>query len=490
MLRRLPPDLLAVVLCVLLHCALFESGLGGSDGWGYFANVESLVEDRDLDLANNLAPRGRDGVLGEVGTADGRLGGVPHPTIPGRVVNSYPLGKALADLPGYLLGKVAGASLMGLLGQDSAGFPSMAGTPYEGIPPRRMFCALGMVLGSNLYAAAAAAMAFLALVRAGFARPTAATATLLAFFGSPLPYYAVNAMSHAAATALASGMLLLWVSGPPTRGRCLALGVLVSASTSLRYASVGLVPLLGALLLLRRGSLLGFAAGLPSFAWIEMARNWREYGSPLRTAYPTFAETFKDVWHPVPFLNLYLAEYHGILRWSPLVAFAVWGLVRLAGSAFRREAAWTALALSVGHAVLPGLGGSYHAGSGFSQRYLCESMPCWALGIAALLEGAGRFRAAAFAALAGWNTLLFLLTQGRMCHVSPFTGTREGATLADYLAAVEAGPAASARAVLAETVPGRLMGPFWGALVMMGVAATAAALMKKAMRQPRRAGDA
>lgn len=484
-------DLAALVLLVLAHCALFEGGLGGNDGWGYFANIESLVEDRDLDLSNNLSPKGRDGVEGgAVGTADGRLGGVPHPTVPGRVVNSYPLGKALADLPFYLAGRAAGALL------DGVRFPSMTGTPYEGMPPRRMICALALVLGSNLMAALGVALTFLALVQSGFTRPVAWAASALAFFASPMPFYAVNAMSHALATALAAAMLLVWVraGGRPGSRDALVLGVLAGAAVSVRYASAGLVPILGLLVLGgpggwrgASGRALAFAAGLAALSWIEPLRNWRELGHPMHTLYPALGDTL--IWRfpgldwaaYLPVLNLFIAPIHGILWWSPLLGVAMAGMVRLLVPGPRRPVAVMAWALLLGHAVLSGIGGSYHAGSGFSQRYLCEAMPCWALGLAWGLEAAPRRRlaAAAFALLAAWNYALFLLSNARLARLSP-EGTRLGWWMSDYLHVFDQGmgPGAILAGVLASSVPGRL-GGFWAAL---GAVAGATAWMAWLLR--------
>lgn len=44
---------LLIVLLVGLHLFVFARGMGGNDGWSYLGNTVSLVEDQDLDLANN-----------------------------------------------------------------------------------------------------------------------------------------------------------------------------------------------------------------------------------------------------------------------------------------------------------------------------------------------------------------------------------------------------------------------------------------------------
>ena len=44
---------LLIALLVGLHLFIFARGMGGNDGWSYLGNTVSLVEDQDLDLANN-----------------------------------------------------------------------------------------------------------------------------------------------------------------------------------------------------------------------------------------------------------------------------------------------------------------------------------------------------------------------------------------------------------------------------------------------------
>ncbi len=74
--------LAAVLLLAALHMLAFDRGLGG-DGWASFAALESLVDDFDLHLENNLR-----GVVNGI---------VPAPG--GHLVMQYPPGILLLDLP-------------------------------------------------------------------------------------------------------------------------------------------------------------------------------------------------------------------------------------------------------------------------------------------------------------------------------------------------------------------------------------------------------
>ena len=44
--------ILLVLALAGFHMLVWERGLAG-DGWGYYSTLESIVEDRDLDLTNN-----------------------------------------------------------------------------------------------------------------------------------------------------------------------------------------------------------------------------------------------------------------------------------------------------------------------------------------------------------------------------------------------------------------------------------------------------
>ena len=78
-------ELVFLILVLGLHCLIFEDGLGGNDGWGHFANLESIIEDRDLDLGNNM--------YGWNGN------GTKYCEKTERWVTGYPLGMTLLDAP-------------------------------------------------------------------------------------------------------------------------------------------------------------------------------------------------------------------------------------------------------------------------------------------------------------------------------------------------------------------------------------------------------
>src|SRR5947209_3680963 len=119
---RLTP--LAVLLLLAgLHMLVFDRGLGG-DGWASFAALESLVDDGDLYLENNL--RGVDN--GIVSTPSGHR------------IMQYPPGILLLDLPPFLAGR--GVDVLLPAGWHAGGFE----LPPVGRVPRRVFLEAGAIV--------------------------------------------------------------------------------------------------------------------------------------------------------------------------------------------------------------------------------------------------------------------------------------------------------------------------------------------------------
>src|SRR5947199_4190757 len=92
--RHLSLPCAAVLLLAAFHMLAFDRGLGG-DGWASFAALESLVNDFDLHLENNLR-----GIMNGI---------VPTPS--GHLVMQYPPGILLLDLPPFLAGRAVDAFL-------------------------------------------------------------------------------------------------------------------------------------------------------------------------------------------------------------------------------------------------------------------------------------------------------------------------------------------------------------------------------------------
>jgi hypothetical protein len=373
--------LAAVLLLAALHMLAFDRGLGG-DGWAGFAALESLVDDFDLHLENNLR-----GVVNGI---------VPAPG--GHLVMQYPPGILLLDLPPFLAGRAADVLLPNRWLARSADLPPL------GRVPRRVFLeAAAIVLARNL--ATLLGLFWLALALRGLGRAEGAVAAAVAatFFGGPLLFYSLVGMTHAPSFALASLLFLLLVRYRQAgeAGECgeggrfrlaLAAGGVLGLATLVRYGAVGLLPA-ALLAVLPRGdhprprntalALGTFGAGfilplllLPLY-WHAATDSWSPtgYGGSWRV-------TLASPW------NVLLSPHHGLFVFHPALLLAALGLAWAAGIELRRREpgmGTVALLGFLGIAVLHGWWSEWANPGGYGQRFLIDALPALGLGFASIL---------------------------------------------------------------------------------------------------------
>ncbi len=165
---------LAVFLSVICHMFVFEQGLGG-DGWGYYAIVESVVFDGDLDLNNNVY-----GVYnGFKKSSDGRW------------ITQYPPGLAIMDAPFVLLSQVLFGSIV--IPREAVDSHHV----YKNVPNIVLIRSMGVVLAHNFYTLLGLVLLFLLLLKSGFSDYIASGLVFVGYFSSPLHFYAQSGMSHA-----------------------------------------------------------------------------------------------------------------------------------------------------------------------------------------------------------------------------------------------------------------------------------------------------
>lgn len=354
--RPLSLPLAAVLLLAALHMLAFDRGLGG-DGWASFAALESLVDDGDLHLENNL--RGVDNGI------------VPTPS--GHLVMQYPPGILLLDLLPFLAGRAADALLPG------AWLARGADLPPVGQVPRRVFLeAAAIVLARNLATLLGLLALAVALRRLGFGEGIVAAAVALTFWGGPLLFYSLVGMTHAPSFALASLLFLLLV-----RQEGFAAGVALGFAALVRYGAVGLLPAALLALGLDRRRLVRFGAGfvlplllLPPY-WHAASGSWGPtgYGGAWRL-------TLASPW------NVLFAPQHGLFLFHPALFLAALGLAAAAWREIRRREpgmATVALLGFLGIAVLHGFWSEWANPGGYGQRFLTDALPSLGLGFAALL---------------------------------------------------------------------------------------------------------
>ncbi|HEY8022172.1 MAG TPA: hypothetical protein VIH93_13790 [Thermoanaerobaculia bacterium] len=395
--RRWP---LAVALALAaVHMLVFDRGLGG-DGWASFAALESVVDDGDLWLENNLR-----------GVSNGIVRGAS-----GHLVMQYPPGIVALDLPPFLAARALDAALpAGWLARG-------ADLPPVGRVPRRVFLeAAAIVLARNLAALLGMAWIAFALRRLGWGERTAAAAAFLAFFGGPLVFYSLVGMTHAPAFALAAltAWLLVRQRESASLALALAVGATIGFATLVRYGAVAWLPT--ALLAVRGGALrrwtllAGFAAFLPvlPLTWHAAAGSWGPpgYGGQM-------AITLASPW------NVLFSPRHGLFLFHPALLLAAAGLLAMVWRRTDRKIGMIALVWFLAIATLNGWWSEWANEGGYGQRFLTDALPALALGFAAVLAAVGglgprRWRSLALGGIAAATAAGYLLFFAAVAGLAP-----------------------------------------------------------------------
>lgn len=363
-----------------------------SDGKQYYSWARTVILDGDLDLRNDyrlLYPP--DPLPPEMGQRTPR----------GLVVNKYPIGMALLETPGLLLGHLA-VRLFPLQPADGVS------VPYQ------------LAVSSTLivFTLAGAYALFLAALRLG-ADPLVAGALGGAMLvGSNLWHYVAKepAMPHGAGVAICGLALCLlagWRGPWESIGRrqLLAVGACLGMLFLVRNTNVLLAPALGALAFRRRPFALrpvlliaAPAVGLAALQPLSFSLLWGE----LRlTPYPH--EAFAGDWRGI--VHALVSARHGLLVYHPLYALllgaCVLGLFRPASRAL------AAGALS-SFALLLLVNGSWWCwwfGDSFGNRGFIEALPALTLASAVTLSPLAA-RRSGLALLASTLALVSLLNAG------------------------------------------------------------------------------
>ncbi len=420
--------LMAVLALAGLHMLVFDRGLGG-DGWATFAALESIVDDGDLWLENNLR-------------------GVTNGIVPrgGHLVMQYPPGILALDLPPFLAGRAADRLL------PARWLAGGAMLPPVGRVPRRVFlAAAAIVLARNVETLLGLAWIALALRRLGFGERAAAGAAALAFFGGPLLFYSLVGMTHAPAFALAAllGWLLVRQRDSGSLGLAFAAGATIGLATLVRYGAVAWLP--AALLALA-------ASGRPKREPPEpQAAGAGRAAAPLAglAGFWLFPPLLPVYWHATSGAggsgwgppgyggrlaislaspaNVLFSPRHGLFLFHPALALAAAALAVAAWRwGGRGGAAAVALLWFLSIATFNGWWSAWANAGGWGQRFLTEAMPPLALGFALLLaaaEGAARrWRSAVLggiAAATAFGYLLFFAAVGGLASGTAPAGGQE-----------------------------------------------------------------
>ncbi len=360
---------LLILLLPLLHYRGYR--LRG-DGLWYYSFAHSVAFDGDIDLGNQYT---RLGIESYTGSTPVRETGRPRYT--------FPVGGPIAWIPFFGVGHVA-VWLRNAHGLETA---------YDGFSdPYFHAVALG-----NLLIGWAGLLVLDRLLRKWFSPYVAFLATIGTGLGSFLFFYLTYhaIYTHALTFLIITLFVARWADGPESLEDFALLGLLAGAGTCVRWQSAVFVILPG-LTLVRRlwrrewrpvlvSGLLFSAAFL--FAVLPQLLTWKTIfgraliGVPLGSGYMRWSEPFVT--------EVLFSSRHGLFSWSPLLIFAVFGLV-----AFAWRQPWTGVPLAFTLALLTFINGSvsdWWGGGSFGARRFDSALPIFALGLATSIGWAADF---------------------------------------------------------------------------------------------------
>ena len=298
------------------------SSLASGDGIYHFAHLHSIVVDRDLDPVNEIRyfrEQARSPLTGQPKIGDRTT---RNPAT-GEVINKYPIGLALLTLPAYVA--VYGVS-HGLAGVGVAVDVSGYGWTYQ--------------YASGLLIAAYAVLGLWCCQRVttivGVTSDDGWWATLLAAGATPWLFYATLEpfFSHVLSASCAALLVWRWLRARSQDGLVpwFVTGLVAGVAAAVRYQDAALLLIPGLDLvttrlrtpraMLTRGLAVG--AGALTGVLPQLAVNDYLFGNPFTTGY--FGEGFPH-WRSPWLLYTLLSADVGLVRWAPIVALGIAGLV-------------------------------------------------------------------------------------------------------------------------------------------------------------------
>jgi hypothetical protein len=329
----------------------------------------------------------------------------------GYVDNHFTVGPAILWSPFFL------AAHFGVLAANALG----ASIPADGYS-RPYVWAMG--LSTALYGFLGLWLAF-RIAREYFEERWAFLATLGIWAASSLPVYMYFNPSWSHAHSAFAVALFLWywnrTRGPRSPLQWILLGLLAGLMMNVYYpnAVVLVVPLLesvqsawerfflakdrwAALGRLLAGNLIFGVAALMAFLPTLFTRVIL-YGSPFRAGYPSLTEWN---WTSPEWWNVLFSANHGLMSWTPVLVFAVLGLVLLARR--DRELSIFLAGTFLAFYYLIASYATWHGISSYGNRFFVSLTPLFVVGLAAALHwlgerGKGWLGAPALLLLAAWN---------------------------------------------------------------------------------------
>ncbi len=374
---------LAVLLIVsAITMIRLDRPLIRGDGTAYLAWVDTLVRDRDVDLANQFE-RFRPVNTYQIAWDDERQ----------RYVNIFPFGVAFLQAPFYAVGDVLAG----------AGWPDANPDYFLQMQGVRQAYGLALMAGANLMALAAIGLGWW-MARRLAGDWSAALVAWGIFVGTPLLYYStvspLNSHNPGAFLMTCIVALLVVLTGafrqadepPPTGAGAVGLWIALGAAAGLMVLVRWQLLLVaacawGLLAWERRWRGLAIATLAAAIVLLPLPLIWNEmFGKPFVVPYD---ETTGDSFLRLP-VNAHRVLFRTV-HYSPVLALSLLGIPFL----WRRDRRWALLAVAaIGAQVLVnGSTRDWYGGDSFGARRMAELYPFYVILAAALLGRLPRGRA-------------------------------------------------------------------------------------------------
>ena len=406
--------ILAVLFTILGLLGLWRSYryygqlLHGWDAQFYYAQARSIVFDRDLDISNDMQ------LLPDKGPfepdASGYLKGVPR-RADGHIINKYPIGLSLVEVPLIGLGYLLRLGWEGVTGSRAAE------------PPGYGLWEVGTTAVGLLLATVVGLVCLQQLAARHLGDPWATLAVLAAWFGTSLYYYSAifPFMAHGLAFTLVviavSWSMQLVQRSENTLGHFLGLAAVLGCLFLVRFQQILVVFVLAPWIL---QGLLRFRGRrvlllLPLFLFgglclVQVGCNYAQTGLWVLNSYTVVNGNLFNWTDPELYLVLCSAS-RGLLWMSPIVVVAVLGCC--IGPARRNGLGWVLLVYGIMQVYVIASSNWPTAGDSFGSRYWCECSPLVAVGLTSLAKVfsvRGRALLSGIsAAEVGWTMLLMVM---------------------------------------------------------------------------------
>lgn len=337
-----------------------SSALIVGDGAQYYAWTRSTILDGDVDFRNDYSL---------LYPPDPLPPEVDQLTPAGLIVNKYPVGMALLETPGLLLGH--GIALV-----VGAWPTNGASAPYQ----------LSVTLSLAVFYLYSIYLLYLAARRFGAPAPAAGLFCSAMLVATNLWHYVVKepAMAHGAGLALCCVVLFL-LSGWPSRWEEIGSGSLILVGVSagmlflVRNTNMVLAPILATLVFRGRSvaprPVFLMTASALVVASLQPLALYSLWGEPRLLPYP--AESFAGGWSGV--LGTLVSDRHGLFVYHPwYVVLLGLCLAALFDSSLRALAAGS-VASFVLLVLVNGSWWCWWFGDSFGNRAFIESLPCLTL---------------------------------------------------------------------------------------------------------------